>query len=38
VANIVQALGLEISKTTHRLVYDENKLRYGKIIFACDAK
>lgn len=37
VANIVQALGLEISKTTHRLVYDENKLRYGKIIFACDA-
>ena len=37
IANIVQALGLEINKQTQRLVYDENKLRYGKIIFACDA-
>lgn len=37
IANIVQALGLDIDKKTQRLVYDENKLRYGKIIFACDA-
>ena len=37
IANMVQALGLEIDKKTQRLIYDENKLRYGKIIFACDA-
>ncbi len=37
IANIVQALGLEIDKKTQRLIYDENRLRYGKIIFACDA-
>ncbi len=37
IANIVQALGLEIDKKTQKLIYDENKLRYGKIIFACDA-
>ena len=37
IANIVQALGLEIDKKTQKLIYDENRLRYGKIIFACDA-
>lgn len=37
IANIVQALGLEINKQTQKLIYDENRLRYGKIIFACDA-
>ena len=37
IANIVQALGLDIDKKTQKLVYDTNKLRYGKIIFACDA-
>lgn len=37
IANIVQALGLEIDKQTHKLIYDKNKLRYHRIIFACDA-
>ena len=37
VANIVKALGLEVNKTTGKLIYDESKLRYGKIIFAADA-
>ena len=37
VSNIVKALGLEIHKTTGKLIYDKNKLRYGKIIFTCDA-
>lgn len=34
--NIIQALGLEYNKSTKRLDFDENKLRYGKIITACD--
>lgn len=37
--NIIQALGLDIersNKTLH-LIYDANKLRYGKIIAICDA-
>jgi len=37
VANIVKALGLEISKSNGRLIYNKEKLRYNKIIFACDA-
>lgn len=37
IANIVQALGLDIDKQTNKLIYDKNKLRYYRIIFACDA-
>ena len=37
VLNIIQALGLEFDTKTHTLVYDEKKLRYGKIFTACDA-
>ncbi len=35
--NIIQALGLEIDYHGKRLIYDENKLRYGKIIAVADA-
>lgn len=37
ISNIVKALGLDIEKETGKLVYNVKKLRYGKIIFACDA-
>ena len=37
VLNIIQALGLEFDTKTHTLVYDEKKLRYGRIFTACDA-
>ena len=37
ISNIVKALGLDIEKETGKLVYNIKKLRYGKIIFACDA-
>ena len=37
IANIVRALGLDTNKETGKLVYNEKKLRYGKIIFATDA-
>ena len=37
VLNIIQALGLEFDTKTHTLIYDEKKLRYGKIFTACDA-
>jgi len=37
VANIVKALGLDIDKEHGGLIYDQKKLRYGKIIFAADA-
>lgn len=36
IANIVKALGLDIEKSTGKLVYDAKKLRYSKIIFAAD--
>lgn len=36
--NLVQALGLDVDEKTCKLVYDEKKLRYGKIIAAADAK
>lgn len=36
IANIVKALGLEINKKTHKLIFDEKKLRYTKIIIATD--
>lgn len=37
IANIVKALGLDIEKSTGKLIYNEKKLRYGKIIFQTDA-
>lgn len=37
VLNIIQALGLEFDTKTHTLIYDEKKLRYGRIFTACDA-
>ena len=37
ISNIVKAIGLDIDKTTGKLIYDEKKLRYGKIILAADS-
>ena len=37
VNNLKKALGLDIDTKTGKLIYDENKLRYGKILTACDA-
>jgi DNA gyrase subunit B len=37
IANIVKAIGLDIEKTTGKLIYDKKKLRYGKIILAADS-
>ena len=36
--NLIQALGLEYNPKNAKCVYDKNKLRYGKIIAAADAK
>ena len=36
IANITKALGLDIDKTTGKLIYDSKKLRYNKIIIASD--
>lgn len=36
--NIIQALGLDYNPKTAKMFYDKNKLRYDKIIAACDAK
>lgn len=36
ISNIVKALGLDIDKASGKLIYDVKKLRYGKIILACD--
>lgn len=36
IANITKALGLEIDKSTGKLIYDLKKLRYNKIIIASD--
>ena len=35
--NLVIALGLDYNPQTGKMVYDKNKLRYGKIIACCDA-
>ena len=37
VLNLIKALGLDFDQKTHTLIYDEKKLRYGKIFTACDA-
>ena len=37
VAGIVKALGLDVNPKTHRLIFNEAKLRYSKIIIATDA-
>lgn len=37
VNNLKKALGLDVDSRTGKLVYDVNKLRYGKIFTACDA-
>ena len=37
ISNIVKALGLDIDKSSGKLIYDEKKLRYGNILIATDA-
>ena len=37
IANIVKAIGLDIEKGSGKLIYNEKKLRYGKIIIQTDA-
>lgn len=37
VVNLIKALGLELDPKTSKLIYDEKKLRYGKIMLAMDA-
>lgn len=37
ITNIIKAVGLELDKKTHKLIYDKKRLRYGKIIFCTDA-
>lgn len=37
VVNIIKALGLDLDPKTKKLIYDKNKLRYGKILMCCDA-
>lgn len=37
VINLIKAIGLELDTKTYKLIYDKNKLRYGKIFLAADA-
>lgn len=37
VVNLIKAIGLELDSKTHKLIYDDKKLRYGKILLAADA-
>lgn len=37
VINIIKALGLDLDAKTKKLIYDKNKLRYGKVMLAADA-
>lgn len=37
IVNIIKAIGLELDTKTHTLIFDESKMRYGKIIMATDA-
>lgn len=38
VVNIIKALGLDLDPQTKKLIYNKNKLRYGKIVLCADAK
>ena len=37
VVNIIKALGLELDSKTNKMIYDKNKLHYGKILLCADA-
>lgn len=37
IVNIIKALGLEFDVKKCKIIYDKDKLRYGKIIMCCDA-
>lgn len=37
VINFIKAIGLELNQKTGKLIYDNKKLRYGKIFLAADA-
>ena len=37
VINLIKAIGLDLNPTTHKLIYDTKKLRYGKILLCADA-
>ena len=37
IVNIIKALGLELDARTHKLIFDESKMRYGRVIMATDA-
>lgn len=37
VVNLIKAIGLDLNPTTHKLIYDTKKLRYGKILLCADA-
>lgn len=37
VVNIIKALGLDFDAKKTKMIYDERKLRYGKIMMAADA-
>lgn len=36
VVNIIKAIGLDLDIKNKKMIYDKNKLRYGKIILCCD--
>lgn len=36
VLNLIKAIGLDFDAKTHKMIYDEKKLRYSKILPACD--
>ncbi len=37
VINLIKAIGLDLDSKTSKLIYDEKKLRYGKILLCADA-
>lgn len=37
VINLIKAIGLDLDAKTSKLIYDEKKLRYGKILLCADA-
>ena len=37
VINLIKAIGLDLNTKTNKLIYDERKLRYGKILLCADA-